>query len=121
MICTARLTSFLALAASLPLAKAAALDVWAPQILYPKSGTQWYAGEDHHVTCNAPSSITNPNGQIYLVSGGQILFDYQLANGFDIRDGRVQVHVPNVHTGEYQVVLFGDSGDTSAGFTITGW
>lgn len=143
MICTARLISLLALVASLPLAEAAALDVWAPQILYPKSGTQWYAGEDHHVTWHvitflypvlahiipfagipatllaaSPTrtaryisslavrsfSVGHPSSSSRHRTSSRLSSDYQLASGFDIRDGRVQVHVPNVHTGEYQVV-----------------
>lgn len=44
-----------------------------------------------------------------------------LAEGFDIRLGRFEITVPWVVQGDdYSLVLFGDSGNWSENFTITG-
>ncbi|KAG6334258.1 hypothetical protein ID866_4833 [Astraeus odoratus] len=97
-------------------------DVFVPPVLYPHEGTVWIVGQYHNVTwdtSNAPANITNPLGKIYLVVNNLIDFDYLLADGFNILDGRTVVQVPDVQTGDgYAVVLFGDSGNWSHNFTI---
>lgn len=49
MVWATPLASLLALAASLTLSEAKALDAYAPPILYPDSHTQWKVGETHNV------------------------------------------------------------------------
>lgn len=112
------LMSLLALAMSVPLQKR---DVFVPPVLDPHQGTVWYVGQQAEVvwdTSNAPAQITNSEGQIYLVVNNLIDFDYLLANDFNILDGSVMVTVPDVPTGIYAIVLFGDSGNFSQNFTI---
>ncbi|KIN99604.1 hypothetical protein M404DRAFT_154737 [Pisolithus tinctorius Marx 270] len=112
------LMSLLALAMSVPLQKR---DVFVPPVLDPHQETVWYVGQQAEVvwdTSNAPAQITNSEGQIYLVVNNLIDFDYLLANDFNILDGSVMVTVPDVPTGIYAIVLFGDSGNFSQNFTI---
>ncbi|KAH0832068.1 hypothetical protein J3R83DRAFT_12976 [Lanmaoa asiatica] len=109
-----RLITLLALAASLPLTQSAMLDVWAPQITDPRSDTVWYIGTFATVSwdvSNPPSSITNPQGTIYLVKDGVIDLQNPLVENFDILAGTVAFIVPDVPSGIYQIDLFGDSGD----------
>ncbi|KIJ62574.1 hypothetical protein HYDPIDRAFT_30179 [Hydnomerulius pinastri MD-312] len=115
--------SLFALVASLPLsARLQARDVFVPPVLYPHAGTVWYVGQYHNVTWetkDAPVNITNSKGMIYLRNNGLIEMNEELASGFNILDGRVEVHVPNVPAGNnYSIVLFGDSGNYSPIFTI---
>ncbi|KAF9221623.1 hypothetical protein BS17DRAFT_809975 [Gyrodon lividus] len=115
--------SFLALAVSLPLSmRIQARDVFVPPILYPHAGTVWVAGQCHNVTwdtSNAPVNITNVYGMIYLRNNSLIDMNEELASGFDILNGHVEIQVPNVPTGHnYSLVLFGDSGNYSPAFTI---
>ncbi|KIK92009.1 hypothetical protein PAXRUDRAFT_830366 [Paxillus rubicundulus Ve08.2h10] len=116
--------SFLALAVSLPLSVLQARDVFVPPILYPCASTVWVAGQYHNVTwdtSNAPVNITNKYGEIYLRNNSLIDMSHELASGFDILDGRVEIQVPYVPTGHaYSLVLFGDSGNNSPDFTILG-
>ncbi|KAF8806842.1 hypothetical protein BYT27DRAFT_7101026 [Phlegmacium glaucopus] len=96
-------------------------DVYVPPILYPKQGTVWLVGEHHHVTwdtSNPPAQITNKIGQIFLRKG-DLTTPVILANNFDILLGKIEITVPWVQDGDdYQVVLFGDSGNFSPKFTI---
>jgi len=56
---------------------------------------------------------------IRLVKGG-IALPLILQEGFDILLGRIEVEVPWVVDGsDYQLVLFGDSGNFSPNFIIT--
>ncbi|KAI6129932.1 symbiosis-related protein, partial [Pisolithus thermaeus] len=96
--------SLLALAMSIPVQKR---DVFVPPIISPNQGTVWYAGQEQEVTWdteNAPADITNSEGIIYLVVDNLIDFNYELASGFNILDGSVQVVAPNVATGTYAIV-----------------
>jgi len=102
-------------------------DVWSPRVLYPHTGDTWIAGEHHNVTwdtSNPPSSVSN-KGVIYLAEDGVV---YEpccpptpelLADNVDLYAGRVVVQVPYVPTeSDYQIVLFGDSGNLGSKFTI---
>ncbi|KAH7885267.1 hypothetical protein F5I97DRAFT_1943585 [Phlebopus sp. FC_14] len=101
------LMSFLALTVSLPV-HLQPRDVFVPHILYPHAGTVWIAGNHHNVTWetdNAPVNITNPQGMVYLASNGRIDLDNQLAGGFNILDGRVEIQVPYVPTGSNYAIV----------------
>jgi len=98
-------------------------DVFVPPILYPTAGTIWRVGEEHQVTWDTsdhPVNITNKVGKIMLRKG-DFTTPLILANDFDILLGQANVTVPWVEDGDdYQVVVFGDSGNFSPEFTITG-
>ncbi|KAF9485511.1 hypothetical protein BDN70DRAFT_770384, partial [Pholiota conissans] len=98
-------------------------DVFVPPITYPHAGTVWKVGEHHNVTwdiSDRPVNITNGVGQIMLRTGG-LTTPVILASGFNILDARTTVVVPWVLNGnDYQLVLFGDSGNFSPKFTISG-
>jgi len=97
-------------------------DVWTPPVLYPHAGTVWKVKNHHNVTwgtLDPPVNITNRIGRIMLRAGG-LTTPVILADNFDILLGRIEVEVPWVVPGDdYQLVLFGDSGDFSDEFTIT--
>ncbi|KIM39603.1 hypothetical protein M413DRAFT_447079 [Hebeloma cylindrosporum] len=98
-------------------------DVFVPPILYPRAGTVWKVGEKHRITwttSNHPAKITNQVGRIMLRKG-DFTTPLILANDFDILLGQATITVPWVEDGDdYQVVVFGDSGNFSPAFTITG-
>ncbi|KII86653.1 hypothetical protein PLICRDRAFT_43293 [Plicaturopsis crispa FD-325 SS-3] len=101
-----------------------ARDVFVPPVTYPHTGTVWKAGARHNVTwdtSNPPKQITNPNGTVVLAKAYRLKdLDHPLASGFSILDGRVEITVPDVAPGDdYEIVLFGDSGNYSQNFTIT--
>jgi hypothetical protein len=109
-----------------PVASARSLekrDVFVPPVLYPHAGTVWTFGQRHNVTwdtSNAPAQITNSIGLIMLRKADETT-PLILANGFNILLGRIEVTVPWVVEGnDYSLVLFGDSGNDSPTFTITG-
>ncbi|KAI0314655.1 hypothetical protein OF83DRAFT_1135751 [Amylostereum chailletii] len=98
-------------------------DVWDPKVLYPHTGTVWTLGATHNVTwdtSDAPANISN-GAAVYLRKGDSTLIATPLAQGFDLRAGRIEVTVPtNITTGDdYRIVLFGDSGNWGPLFTIT--
>ncbi|KAL4248495.1 hypothetical protein ABKN59_007758 [Abortiporus biennis] len=98
-------------------------DVFVPPVTYPHNGTVWKSGQRHNVTWDtskAPVNITNSIGFILLRSG-EVSTPVVLADGFNIRTGRVEITVPLVLTrDDYSLVLFGDSGNFSPQFTIQG-
>ncbi|KAF8867921.1 hypothetical protein CPB84DRAFT_1810441 [Gymnopilus junonius] len=98
-------------------------DVFVPPVTFPKKSTIWHVGERQHVlwdTTRHPINITNKVGRIFLRKG-EFTTPLILANDFDILLGRIGVTVPWVEDGQdYQVVVFGDSGNFSPYFTITG-
>ncbi|CAL1705785.1 unnamed protein product [Somion occarium] len=98
-------------------------DVYVPPVLYPHTGTVWKSGQRHNVTwdiSNPPVNITNRIGFILLRSG-KFSTPVVLAHGFDILLGRIEVTVPLVLTrSDFSVVLFGDSGNFSPQFQISG-
>ncbi|KAG9227753.1 hypothetical protein CCMSSC00406_0000601 [Pleurotus cornucopiae] len=71
------------------------------------------------------SQITNPIGRVVLgfetSESLNLMIDSPLAQGFLLKDGQVSITVPNVPPrNNYIVVVFGDSGNTSPQFRITG-
>jgi len=99
-------------------------DAFVPPITYPTNTTVWNNGEMHNVTWDisqAPVNITDRfGGRIQLRAGG-LTTSVVLADNFDILLGTYPVTVPWVITGDdYQLVLFGDSGNFSPEFTING-
>jgi len=98
-------------------------DVFVPPILYPRAGAVWKSGETHTVvwdTKNAPVNITNKIGRIMLRKQ-DLTTPLILAQNFDILAGKQTVKVPLVVEGDdYNLVLFGDSGNFSPKFTIKG-
>ncbi|KAF9038607.1 hypothetical protein BJ165DRAFT_401863 [Panaeolus papilionaceus] len=113
----------IAVAAALPTAELEARDVFVPPITSPVAGAVWTLGQTQTVTwdtSNAPVNITNKNGVIRL-RRGTLTSPLILAKGFDIRLGSIEVTVPLVvESDDYSLVLFGDSGNFSPEFTITG-
>ncbi|KAJ7596074.1 hypothetical protein C8J56DRAFT_884203 [Mycena floridula] len=97
-------------------------DVFVPPVTYPHANAVWKVGEHHHVTwdaSNPPKQITNGQGLIMLRKAG-LATPLILANGFDILLGKIEVTVPFVLNGsDYQIILFGDSGNFSPTFTIS--
>ncbi|EGN98381.1 hypothetical protein SERLA73DRAFT_183352 [Serpula lacrymans var. lacrymans S7.3] len=116
------LLSLFAFAIALPISNLQARDVFVPPILYPHAGTVWQAGNHHNVTWDisgAPVNITNKVGMVILATNGLEDIEHPLASNFNILDGRVEIQVPDVPTGNnYAIVLFGDSGNFSPNFTI---
>jgi len=98
-----------------------ALDVWDPTITSPVSGTVWTVGTTVNVTwstANKPAHVSN-GGEIILAVDG--LLTLILAPAFDLvaADGSFPVTVPDlVPSDNYQIVLFGDSGNISPSFTV---
>jgi len=99
----------------------AARDVFVPPVLEPTSSTVWIVGQQAEVTwdtSNHPVNITNSIGRIMLRKSG-LATPVILASNFSILDGQVNVTVPWVIDGnDYQIVLFGDSGNFSPDFSI---
>ncbi|KAJ7277490.1 hypothetical protein C8J57DRAFT_1713821 [Mycena rebaudengoi] len=95
-------------------------DVFVPPILTPAAGTVWESFQRQNVTwdaSNAPNTISN-RASILLARDG-VEFPFILASDFDLRAGFVKLTVPHVLSGsDYQIVLFGDSGNLSPMFTI---
>ncbi|KAF8217191.1 hypothetical protein K438DRAFT_1798418 [Mycena galopus ATCC 62051] len=98
-------------------------DVYTPPVLYPNAETVWFVGQRHNVTWDTsdpPVNITNKIGMIMLRKGG-LTTPLILQDNFSILLGRIEVTVPWVVDGDdYQIVLFGDSGNFSPEFTING-
>ncbi|KAJ7277501.1 hypothetical protein C8J57DRAFT_987209, partial [Mycena rebaudengoi] len=95
-------------------------DVFVPPILTPAAGTVWESFQSQNVTwdtSNAPNTISN-RAFILLAKGG-VEAPFILASDFDLRAGFVELTVPHVLSGsDYQIVLFGDSGNLGPIFTI---
>ena len=106
-----------------------ARDVVAPPIIKPDATSVWPIGTSQEVvwdTSKLPpdNQITNPRGRILLGRDtGDSLnldLDHPLAEGFHIRQGRINITVPNVTPRpDYLIVLMGNSGNTSPSFAIT--
>jgi hypothetical protein len=115
------LLSLFAYAFSLPVV---IRDVYAPRIISPHQGDVWVIDQYRDVTWNVsnpPTQITNPNGTLYLRKGNVTFLNSTLATNFSILLGTIKVRVPRVEPGDdYRVVLFGDSGNWSPPFIITG-
>ncbi|KZV75746.1 hypothetical protein PENSPDRAFT_570931 [Peniophora sp. CONT] len=97
-------------------------DVWNPHIEVPNHDTVWKAGYTYEViwdTSDAPENISN-GAAIFLRRHDRTFVNDPLALGFDLRSGHQEVTVPQwVQPGDdYQIVLFGDSGNFGEPFTI---
>ncbi|KIK62834.1 hypothetical protein GYMLUDRAFT_242470 [Collybiopsis luxurians FD-317 M1] len=117
-------SSLLAIAATFFAASsvsAAPLDVWDPTITSPVAGTVWTIGTQVNVTwstADKPAQVSN-GGEVVLAEN-QIEIE-SLSPIFDLAaaDGFYTVTVPNVAPGDnYQIVLFGDSGNIGPSFSI---
>ncbi|KAF9443108.1 hypothetical protein P691DRAFT_809448 [Macrolepiota fuliginosa MF-IS2] len=110
------------LAAFTGVSHAAPLDVYAPPLLTPTAGEVLIVGNQQNVTWDTsrpPQHITNRTGTLVLAKGGIQDYKNPLATGFDILDGWHIITVPNVQEGDdYQLVLFGDSGNYGPKFSI---
>ncbi|KAK7453223.1 hypothetical protein VKT23_011902 [Stygiomarasmius scandens] len=96
-------------------------DVFVPPITSPTVNNTWPVGSIQTVTwdtSDAPEQITNPIGRILLRHNDLSDTNHPIAEGFDILTGAVNVTVPDVEPGDYQIVLFGDSGNFSPTFSI---
>ncbi|KAH9479168.1 hypothetical protein JR316_0007754 [Psilocybe cubensis] len=97
-------------------------DVFVPPIVEPHAGAVWTSGQRRLVTwdiSDRPVNITNKIGRIML-RRDDLTTPLILAQNFDILQGKIQVTVPLVVEGDYQLVLFGDSGNFSPTFKIKG-
>ncbi|EKM55010.1 uncharacterized protein PHACADRAFT_255301 [Phanerochaete carnosa HHB-10118-sp] len=122
--------SALALGAFSQLASAApapaahqARDVWDPLMTYPTAETVWQSGQTYTVTWeteDAPVNITNGDGGFIILRSGDEETSVLLAWDIHLRDGQAQVTAPNVITGNFSLVLFGDSGNWGPNFLING-
>ncbi|KDR82373.1 hypothetical protein GALMADRAFT_237651 [Galerina marginata CBS 339.88] len=97
-------------------------DVFVPPVLLPNSKSVWEVGSTQTVTwdiSNAPKQITNTKAKIILVTNGVLDFEHPLVDNCDVLAGAHQVIVPSVKPGnDYQILVFGDSGNTGDFFTI---
>ncbi|KAJ3735064.1 hypothetical protein DFJ43DRAFT_1060354 [Lentinula guzmanii] len=99
------------------------LDVWDPTITSPVTGTVWVIGTEVNVTwCehrqHPPDGVSN-GGHIYLAKEEDAIIP--LSSNFDLvaANGSFTVMVPAVvPDNDYQIVLFGDSGNIGPSFTI---
>ncbi|KAJ3725153.1 hypothetical protein C8R42DRAFT_718644 [Lentinula raphanica] len=102
-------------------AKAAPTDIWDPTITSPVTGTVWTIGTVVNVTwstADQPATVSNA-GQIYLAKDEVSMMS--LSPEFSLVDanGAYSVTVPDVPAGDdYQVILYGDSGNIGPSFTI---
>ncbi|KAF9523900.1 hypothetical protein CPB83DRAFT_862108 [Crepidotus variabilis] len=100
-----------------------ARDVYAPPVLSPNSTSIWKVGSNQTVTwdaSNPPKQITNPKAKIILVKNGILDFKHPLAENLDVLAGQARVKVPQtVAPGDdYQILLYGDSGNSGDVFSI---
>ncbi|KAF5369117.1 hypothetical protein D9615_010420 [Tricholomella constricta] len=106
-------------------------DVFSPHITSPDENTIWPVGTKQMVTWETKdippdSQLTNPNGKVVLghlgpTGGLNLQLDNPLAQNFKLRVGKVEITVPSVAPrDDYIIVLFGDSGNASPAFIITG-
>ncbi|KAF9528986.1 hypothetical protein CPB83DRAFT_853559 [Crepidotus variabilis] len=119
----AAITTIVAAVSASPLAGLEARDVFVPPITSPNANTTWISGQTTMITwdtSNHPVNITNKVGLIFLRKGPSMT-PLILAEKFDILLGSIPIQVPNVvEANDYAIVLFGDSGNISPPFSITG-
>lgn len=104
------------------------LIVFSPTITGPTAGAIWTSGSSQTVTwdtSNIPAEKENSTGLLLLGrlqnNSENLDIAHPLAVDFPIKDGSVNITVPNEPFGmDYIVVLFGDSGNKSPEFTIIG-
>jgi len=114
----------LQLVLALPVVKRIVID---PPITSPNANTVWTPGNSELVTWDTSAIPSTGNFTGMLVLGHQsagsenLDIERPLESGFSLRDGSVHVTCPTVSPGNtYIVVLFGDSGNASPQFTISG-
>ncbi|KIM35888.1 hypothetical protein M413DRAFT_324580 [Hebeloma cylindrosporum] len=97
-------------------------DVFVPPVILPNHKSVWKVGTTQTVTWNVtnpPKQITNTNAMIVLVTDGRLDIEHPLATGINVLKGTAQVVVPKVAPGKnYQILVFGDSGNTGEFFEI---
>ncbi|KAG7442979.1 uncharacterized protein BT62DRAFT_343253 [Guyanagaster necrorhizus] len=120
---------FFAVAIAYPMTKLQELIVWSPTITSPTSSTNWCAGTPLNVTWDMmgmPEDGKNSTGLLLLGHQTQdsenLDIHHPLANGFPLSRGWVFCTMPNdtAPRSDYIVVLFGDSGNASPRFNVSG-
>ncbi|KII86656.1 hypothetical protein PLICRDRAFT_125544 [Plicaturopsis crispa FD-325 SS-3] len=118
---------FMIFAVSVHAAPLESREVVSPPVLTPGAGTVWVVGSTETVTWNVSviPSGDDPVGQLilgYNEDGSEhLMLDSPLASNITLKDGSVNITVPSVpERDNYIVCLFGDSGNISPNFTITG-
>jgi len=115
--------AFLSLVSAAPVEQLSKRDVFVPPVLTPNSHSVWKVGSKQTVTWDVrspPAQITNTEAQVILVTDGRLDFEHPLAKGIDVLTGKAHIVVPKVAPGKnYQILVFGDSGNTGEFFTIT--
>ncbi|PPQ79852.1 hypothetical protein CVT24_003496 [Panaeolus cyanescens] len=98
-------------------------DVFVPPVLLPNVHSVWKIGSKQTVSWDVthpPKQITNNKAMIVLAKNSYLDIEHPLATNIDVMAGKVQITVPNVTPGkDYQIVVFGDSGNAGAFFSIT--
>ncbi|KAF9046765.1 hypothetical protein BJ165DRAFT_1474145 [Panaeolus papilionaceus] len=98
-------------------------DVFVPPVLMPNEHSVWKIGSKQTVTWDVthpPKQITNSKAMIILAKNSYLDIDHPLATGIDVMTGKAQITVPKVTPGnDYQIIVFGDSGNAGAFFSIT--
>ncbi|KAL0067072.1 hypothetical protein AAF712_005859 [Marasmius tenuissimus] len=138
------LAFFATSSAASPLEARKTLDVWSPRIIAPDASIVWVVGEKFNVTwdtSDAPKQISNgaavllrKNDTTAPVEGVVIFqtpsFEYPTPihpkpwlkpfQSFNLTDGWVEITVPSdaKPDTDYQITLFGDSGNWSKKFEI---
>ncbi|KAE9398967.1 hypothetical protein BT96DRAFT_920442 [Gymnopus androsaceus JB14] len=114
--------AYLAVSVNAAPARRSALDVWDPTITSPVAGTVWTLGSTVNVTwstADEPVNVSNGGRIVLAVNQFEALY---LSPPFNLAaaDGFFTVTVPEnlIPGGDYQVVLFGDSGNIGPSFTI---
>ncbi|KAK0214844.1 hypothetical protein IW262DRAFT_246737 [Armillaria fumosa] len=98
-----------------------ARDVYSPPITSPNANTVWTVNTIQTVTWDASNPPVNISNAASIWLRRDNLSFLELAEGFDLRSGQQDVTVPDVEEADdYIIVLFGDSGNFSPEFTITG-
>ncbi|KAH9480197.1 hypothetical protein JR316_0006795 [Psilocybe cubensis] len=115
------LLSFFSLVSGAPI-ELSQRDVFVPPVILPNSHSVWKVGTTQTVkwdVSHPPSQITNTKAKIILVTNGLLDFEHPLADNLDVLSGSHQVKVPKVEPGKkYQIIVFGDSGNTGEVFQI---
>ncbi|RPD77719.1 hypothetical protein L226DRAFT_610950 [Lentinus tigrinus ALCF2SS1-7] len=103
--------------------------VYRPQLTAPVAGDSWPVGSEQTITWDTsdmPSEAEYQTGVLLLgyvedgSSDEHLDIKHPLASGFQIKNGAVNVTVPEVDPrSDYIVVLIGDSGNASDKFSIT--
>ncbi|KAH9979988.1 hypothetical protein BGW80DRAFT_1200049 [Lactifluus volemus] len=121
------LFSFMALAQAATLVKDNVDVVITVRITTPNAQTTWVVGTVQEVEWNIPAISFDPSTTAKIVLGyvdnnsENLCLDSPLATNVPVNAGKAMITVPNVKDGDkYIVDFFGDSGDKSDQFTITG-